>query len=204
MLCCVRPSLRSKRFRASSLRKLEREQRRLCQTNAKPGYVHTLYLSFCLHEIRKWCQIKTDHFLVVIDFKVSLINRSWYCNLRGWRRKGRGGEGRGGRGKWRRNFNFQFFGQFLSCSQMLFLISKNIVQGTIFSQFFFKNNVVCSEISTQSIFSLKLSLPQGNTHNWLTCVAWKFWRVHDWAAHSQKRAMLRRLIVSHTTDFLPR
>ena len=97
MLCCVRPSLRSKRFCASSSRKLEREQRRLCQTNAKPGYVHTLYLSFCLHEIRKWCQIKTDHFLVVIDFKVSLINRSWYCNLRGWRRKGSGGEGREGK-----------------------------------------------------------------------------------------------------------
>ena len=70
-LCCVRPTLRP-----------------------APGYVHTLYQSFCLHEIRKWCQIKTDHFLVtvVIDFKVSLINRL-YCNLRGWRRKGRGGEG---------------------------------------------------------------------------------------------------------------
>ena len=64
----------------------------LCQTNTNAGYVHTLYQSFCLHEIRKCCQIKTDHFLVVIDFKVSLINR-FYCNLRGWRRKGRGGEG---------------------------------------------------------------------------------------------------------------
>ena len=166
MLCCVRPSLRSKRFRASSSRKLEREQRRLCQTNAKAGYVHTLYQSLCLHEIRKWCQIKTDHFLVVIDFKVSLITRL-YCNLRGWRRKGRGGEG-GEKGEG--ILTFSFSDNFYLALQCFFNLKK-YCPVHYFLPIFFKNNFMCNEIPTQSIFSLKLSLPQGTTHNWLTCVA---------------------------------
>ena len=37
-------------------------------------------------------KLKLTIFLVVIDFKLSLITRL-YCTLRGWRRKGRGGEG---------------------------------------------------------------------------------------------------------------
>ena len=126
----------------------------LCQTNTNAGYVHTLYQSFCLHEIRKWCQIKTDHFLVVIDFKVSLINRL-YCNLRDWRRKG-------------------FSDNFYLALQCFFNLKKYCPVHYFFPIFFFKNNFMCNEIPTQSIFSLKLSLPQGTTHNWLTCVAWKF------------------------------
>ena len=87
ILCCVRPTLRPAMF---------------------------THQGFCLHEIRKWCQIKTDHFLVVIDFKVSLITRL-YCNLRGWQRKGRGGRGKG-----RRNFNFQFSDNFYLALQCFF------------------------------------------------------------------------------------